>query len=222
MKPIDAKHLIDNLSWRYAVKKFDASKKIPAETWSALEQAMVLSPSSFGLQPWKFFVVTDPAVREKLKPASWNQPQITDASHLVVFARKTSVTRDDVQGYIDRIASVRNQPTAAIEDYKQMMVGFVERPAPAFDVNVWATKQVYLALGFFLEACAMLGVDACPMEGFIGAQYDQILGLAPGGSRGNGAYASCVLATVGYRSSEDWLGGARKVRFAHDQMIEHI
>lgn len=179
MQPIPASQLLDNLSWRYATKQFDASRKIPAELWKTLEQAALLAPSSYGLQPWGFVVVTNPSVREKLRGASWNQPQITDASHLVVFCARADLTRVDVDRYVDKITEVRGVTRDAIAGYRDMMLGTVE--APGANHLHWNQRQVYIALGFFLSAAAMLGIDACPMEGFDAAKYNEILGLAAQG-----------------------------------------
>ena len=187
MKPVNDDVLVRQLHWRYATKKFDPDRKISAADWLTLEQALVYAPSSFGLQPWKFFVVTDQALREKLKAASWNQAQITDASHLVVFAVKQNVGLADVERHLDRVSEVRGLDMASLESYKQMMLGALKRPAD--EVNNWANRQVYISLGFFLSAAAMLGIDACPMEGFDPAKYDEILGLPRlgyGGGPGHG------------------------------------
>jgi nitroreductase len=215
MKPIAESTLSDALNWRYAVKLFDPSRKIPEATWTALEQSLILSPSSFGLQPWKFIVVKDAALRSKLREHSWSQPQIVDASHLVVFARRTRQTRADVQRLIDKMVEVRNIPAASLDGYKGMMLGFIEKPASGFDAGVWASRQAYLALGVFLTAAAALGVDACPMEGIIAPKYDELLGLAGTG------YTTQVVATAGYRSDKDDLGRAAKVRFDHAEVIEY-
>jgi len=210
--PPDA--LLENLSWRYAVKKFDPARKIPAREWAALERSLVLSPSSYGLQPWHFVVVTDPEVRATLKAASWNQTQITDASHLVVLCRRTTMVRADVDRYVTRIAEVRGVPAASLEPYRGMMLGSVEKPGA--DHSTWNAKQVYIALGFFLTAAAALGIDACPMEGFDAAQYDQILGLTQRG------YAATVVATAGYRASDDAYATQKKVRFLDSEVISRI
>lgn len=218
MKTVDAATLIDNLKWRYAVKKFDAQRKIPDATWRALEETLVLAPSSYGLQPWKFFVIQDAAVRAKLRPASWNQSQITDASHLVVLARKTTVTPADVERYVQRIIAVRNAPAAAMEDYKNMMLGSVNNPAtlPGGSMDTYTRSQVYIALGFFLYSAAQLGIDACPMEGFDPKQYDEILGLPSKG------YNATVVAAAGYRASDDWLAPLAKVRYEAKDVIQSI
>ena len=110
-----------------------------------------------------------------MRPASWNQSQITDASHLLVFARRATMTTADVDAYVNRMVEVRGGDAAALADYRKMMLGHVTNPA--LDVTAWATKQVYIALGVFLAAAAMMGVDSCPMEGFLPAEYDRILKL---------------------------------------------
>ncbi len=203
------------LQWRYAVKKFDATKKIPAATWAALEHAMILSPSSYGLQPWKFFVVDHPEIRAKLKSVSWGQSQIVEASHLVVFAVKTNVGPADAQRLIDRTSEVRGIPASALEGYKDYMVGSLTKATPA-EVHEWMTRQVFIALGVFLTAAALVGVDACPMEGFQPEKYDEILGLTAKG------YKSVVLATAGYRHAECKGATAAKVRFPHAEVVEHL
>ncbi|MBI2885227.1 MAG: NAD(P)H-dependent oxidoreductase [Candidatus Omnitrophica bacterium] len=207
--------LVQQLRWRYATKKFDPARKIPADRWDALEQALVLSPSSFGLQPWKFIVVTDPAVRERLRPASWNQPQITDASHVVVFAHRKDVSVADVERYVRHIAAVRGIPEESLEGYKQMMAGFVSRAGQGLDINAWAARQLYIALGTFLTSAALLGIDACPMEGIDPKQYDEILGLDAEG------YRTVVVATAGYRAEDDAYATLAKVRYASTEVVAH-
>lgn len=214
MRTVASEQVLERLQWRYATKKFEATRKIPADVWSVLEQSAILSPSSFGLQPWKFIVVDDPALRETLRAKAWNQAQVTDASHLVVFARRTSVDRAYVQRVIDRMAEVRHVPPANLNGYRDMMLGFVENAEPGFD-DVWNSRQVYIALGFFLSACAMMGVDACPIEGFEPAAFDEILGL------GQDGYAATVIAAAGYRASDDATGSAAKVRFIAQELIEY-
>lgn len=212
-----SKNMLENqLRWRYATKKFDPLKKIPIQDWDTLEEALVLSPSSFGLQPWKFYVVTDPKVREKLKPASWDQSQITDASHLVVFTVKKNLNAADVEHFLQRIAEVRKSSLESLNGYKQYMLTHVNRKDPGFDINIWATKQVYIALGSFLTSAAVLGIDACPMEGFDPEKYDEILGLDKQG------YHAVVVATAGYRAKEDSYASAPKVRFPKDEIIAHL
>lgn len=214
MQTVSPEVLLAQLNWRYAVKKFDANRKIAPGTWSTLEKAMVLSPSSYGLQPWRFLVVQDSKVREKLRPVSWNQSQITDASHMVVFLRREKLTAADVEKYVDRIVEVRKAPREVLNDYRNMMLGTVNNPAT--DHAAWNSRQVYIALGFFLSAAAMLGIDACPMEGIDSAKYDEILNL-----KGTG-YTTTVVATAGYRAEDDMFAKMAKVRFAENDMIVRV
>jgi nitroreductase len=214
MKPVADEVLLRQLRWRYATKKFDPTRTISSQDWTTLEQALVHAPSSFGLQPWKFFVVTDKALRQRLKAASFNQGQITDASHLVVFAVKQKLGLADVERYLARIAEVRGLDVESLEGFKRTMLGSLQRPAE--EVNDWATRQVYIALGFFLSAAGMLGIDACPMEGFEPAKYDAILGLPRLG------YGATVLAAAGYRMDNDPYVKLAKVRFKTEEVVVHV
>ncbi len=215
MTPIPAELALNALKWRYAVKKFDPAKKIPEGTWAVLEESLVLSPSSYGLQPWKFFNVETASIRQQLLPHSWGQKQIVDASHLVVFAVKKDVNPADAERLIARINAVRGIPPAALEAYKGMMVGSLSK-TPAPDIDVWMSRQVFIALGVFLTTAALLGVDACPMEGFVPEKYDEILGLTAKG------YASRVVATVGYRAEDDAYAHLAKVRYEHREIVETV
>jgi nitroreductase len=213
--PLATKDLLQALSWRYATKQFEDQKAIPAETWAALEQVLVLSPSSYGLQPWKFIVVDDPALRTQLKAASWNQPQITDAARLVVFATQTTLTVADIDRFINHTAQVRGIPASALDAYKGMMVGDLVNGPRSKWVKDWAARQAYIALGILLESAALLGVDACPMEGFDPAAYDRILDLPDQG------LTATVVATLGYRSAADKYASQTKVRYPLAELIEH-
>ncbi|NNN05297.1 MAG: NAD(P)H-dependent oxidoreductase [Elusimicrobia bacterium] len=206
--------LLSSLRWRIATKKFDAARKIPAPLWSALEESLVLAPSSYGLQPYKFFVVEDKALRVKLQPASWGQSQIVDADKLVVFAVKKDLGPDHVERFIERISEVRRLPKEALEQYKKMMLGSVsQEPAR---VQAWAIRQVYITLGVFLTSAAALGVDACPMEGIDQTQYDQILGLPAKG------WNAVFVATAGYRACDDAYAKLAKVRFEKNELLEKL
>ncbi len=213
-KPIDASVLLDQLRWRYAVKKFDAARRIPEATWSVLEEALLLSPSSYGLQAWKFVVVDKPELRAQLVEASWNQRQVVDASHLVVFTVRKDADASFADRFIERTAHVRGVAPASLDSYKQMLVSALSRPRA--EVEVWLSRQVYIALGQFLASAALLGIDACPMEGIAGPRYDELLGLEKQGLR------TLCVATAGYRSGDDKYAGLAKVRFPRDEVIEHI
>ncbi len=215
MQPVTPDHLLGQLRWRYAVKKFDGEKKIPAETWTALEESLVLSSSSYGLQPWKFFVVETPEIRAELLPHSWGQKQVVEASHLVVFALKNDIGAADAERLARRTAELHAVPVASTDGYRKMMTNSLTSK-PQAEVDVWMTHQVYIALGHFLTAAALLGVDACPMEGFVPAKYDHILGLPAKG------YRSVVLATVGYRAADDPNARKPKVRFPVAEVVEYL
>jgi nitroreductase len=215
MHPVPPDTILGQLHWRYATKKFDPTKKIAPELWAKLEQAPVLSPSSFGLQPWKFIVVTDPEMRKKLHPVSYNQSQILDASHLVVFAAKNPPTAADVDRHVARTAQIRGLAPEALDGLKKAMLGSLARMTPT-DAHNWAARQTYIALGMFLSACAMAGVDACPMEGFQPEKYDEILGLK---AKGLGAV---VIATAGYRHPDDPAAKHAKSRFEVNDVIERV
>jgi nitroreductase len=207
--------LLDQLNLRYATKSFDRAKKIDSAKWSALEEVLRLSPSSFGLQPWGFFVVKNESLRSELKTVSWNQSQITDASHLVVFAIKTKIDNDYIESFISDLANKRGQSLESLKMYKDMMIGYILSRSPE-QIREWATHQVYIALGFFLSSAAMLGIDACPMEGFEPESYDRILKLPEQG------FKSVVLATAGYRSTDDRYANAAKVRYNYENVIKSI
>jgi nitroreductase len=213
--PASSADVLAPLRWRYATKAFDPGRKIDPATWAALEQAVVLAPSSYGLQPWAFVVVTDPAVRKQLHAVSWNQPQILDASHLVVFAAKNPPTADDVTRHVANAEAVRGQPGGSLDPLKERILGSLSRMSPA-DAHAWAARQCYIALGVFLSAAAHLGVDACPMEGFQPERYDEILGLSARGLK------AVVIATAGYRSVADKYAAAAKVRFPVDEVVIRV
>jgi nitroreductase len=216
VSPIHGEQLVDQLRWRFATKQFDPRRKIGAEDWSALEDALVLSPSSFGLQPWKFIVITDPAVKEKLVAVSWGQRQPADCSHLVVFAIKKDVGEREIDAFLKRVAEVRNVTVESLKAYRDMMVGSLVRGMDAAARNAWAERQVYIAVGTFLTSAALLGIDACPMEGFEPAKYDEILGLDKLG------LSTVVATTAGYRTAGDKSASLKKVRFPKDQVIVRI
>ena len=216
MNTLDRKQLINRLEWRYATKQFDSSRKISSEDWSALEDALVLTPSSYGLQPWTFVVVDDPATRAQLVPASWGQQQVAEASHLVVFGVKTGFGEADVDAYLKQVAAVRGVPLNSLTQYREVMMSGIVRGLDEAARRAWASRQVYIALGNLLNSAALLGIDACPMEGIIPAEYDTILDLE---SKGLSAIVACAL---GYRASSDKYANLPKVRFAKQDVLVHV
>jgi nitroreductase len=216
MNPINADKLLAAQTWRYATKQFDASKSIPAPVWQALEDSLVLSPSSYGLQPWQFFVVTNPELRAKLRPHSWNQSQITDASHLVVFAIPEKVDVPYMEKYLARIAEVRGITLESLGFYRDMMMAdVIAGPRQAW-VREWAARQVYIALGNFMTSAALVGVDTCPLEGIDPREYDAILDLPAKG------YNTIVACAAGYRSADDKYATLPKVRFEKNDLVRHL
>jgi len=204
-----------SLEWRYATKAFD-TRKLPDATWAALEESLRLTPSSYGLQPWKFIVVNDPTLRTKLRPGSWNQSQVTDASHLVVFARRTEVTETDVNEFFNQMVSERQADATKLEPYRQMMLGGVVKGKDAAAQKDWAARQLYIALGQLMGAAAAMAIDTCPLEGIDPDAYTEILGL-----KGTG-YEVVVACAVGYRSSEDKYAGMKKIRFPAARVISRV
>lgn len=216
MNAIHREQLLSQLEWRYATKQYDPARKIGAQDWAALEESLVLSPSSLGLQPWRFIVVDDPATRAALLPASYGQSQVVDASHLVVFATKTRIGEAEVDALVRRTAEVRGVSLESLAGLRAMGVNSIVRGMDDTSREAWARNQTYIALGTFITSAALLGIDATPMEGFDRAQYDAILDLAEKG------LTASVIAAAGYRAATDKYAVARKVRFPRDQAILHV
>ncbi len=202
------------LNHRYATKRFDSGRSIPAETWDVLEQALVLSPSSYGLQPWKFIVVDDPDLRRELVAATWNQPQPVEASRYVVFAVRDDLAEADVDRYLARIAEVRDVPASSLSGFRGMLRSAITTRDREARFQ-WNARQAYIAMGQFMAVAAMLGVDTCPIEGLAPAEYDRILGL-----EGRG-YRTVAAVAAGYRSPEDKYAELPKVRFETRDVVVH-
>jgi nitroreductase len=214
MSPCAPDTLISALNWRYATKVFDPSRKISEADLKTLMQSLVLTPSSFGLQPYRFLVVTDPQVRARLREASWGQSQVTDCSHLVVFLARQQMTEADVDHYIERIAQVRGDRPENLAAYRGMMVGTLVTGPKAATVSEWAARQAYIALGQFMASAALLGLDSCPMEGLDPKKYDEILGLE------STPFRTVVACPVGYRAEADKYATLAKVRFPIEELVE--
>lgn len=209
------KKVLDKLNWRYATKVFNPSKNVSKEDLNILLEAARLSASSYGLQPYHFFVIEDNEVRSKLRKASWNQSQITDASYLLVLANKPTFDDSLVDNYIDNIIETRGVSKKDLEGYSQMMKSAL-LDLPDAQKNSWTSDQTYIALGNLMTIAAEMEIDTCPMEGFDKAQYNEILGL-----NDKNLSASVVLA-VGYRADDDETQNYPKVRYSKEQIITHI
>ncbi|MFZ2803717.1 MAG: NAD(P)H-dependent oxidoreductase [Patescibacteria group bacterium] len=198
---------LSQLDWRFATKQFDPTKKVSDEDLAKILNAIRMAPTSFGLQPFHVFVITDPATREAIKPVAYNQPQVTDASQLLVFC-----ARNDMDSWIDAfvnvMASANTENAEGLEKARGMMKASLASRTPE-QAMAWAAKQTYIAFGFGLAACAELGIDSCPMEGFDSAAVDKILGLPEN-------MKSQSFLAIGYRKE----GPSRpKVRFPESQLF---
>ena len=198
-------NFIENQKWRYATKKFDASKKVSASDLETLKEAIQLSTSSYGLQLYKVFIIKNPEVRAQLQPASWGQSQIIEASHLFVFANIVDVQENHIDEYVQNIATTRGLSIDDLKGYSDFMKSKIVS-LPVDQKSVWTSKQTYLALANLMNAAAELKIDVTPMEGFEPEKYNEILGF-----NALGLNASLVAA-IGYRHEEDATQHYVKVR----------
>jgi nitroreductase len=216
MTPIQTSRLLEALHWRYATQKYDSSKRIAPTDWQALEQALVLTPSSFGIQPWRFLVVDDRARRQELVAASYGQTQPVDASHFVVFAVRQDLGEEHVDRYVARTAAVRDVPLESLARFKKGVMATVESMRKKGQLDDWNARQLYIALGQFMTSAALLGIDTSPMEGISLSKYDEILGLTGTG------WKTVVACAAGYRAHDDKYAGLAKVRFPVDEVVRHV
>lgn len=206
--------VINSLNWRYAVKKFDPSRKVSEADWSVLEEALRLTPSSYGMQPWKFIVAKNSETRKRLRAAAWNQSQVEDASHFVVFTAKNEVTRENVNDYLQRIADTRKISIDKLGMFRDFLETDLFHGQRSKMIKEWTARQNYIALGNLMTTAALLGIDTCPMEGIEPDKFDEILGLKDSG------YRTIVACAVGYRSIEDHHQHAAKVRYEKHEVFE--
>ncbi len=205
--------IIENLNWRYATKSFDPSKNVSDEDLQTILEAFRLSASSFGLQPWKLFVVKSQDLKEKLLPFSWNQAQVTQAPYHLVFARNTVDWNTLVNEFIQDTADTRGVDLETLQGYKDMMLNFLANMSEE-QKTVWANKQVYIALGSLMTILAEMRIDSCAMEGISPADYDEVLGLK------DKWFASVVALPIGYRAEDDKYSSLEKVRFPIEKVTE--
>lgn len=206
---------ISNQNWRYATKKFDATKKISSEDLETLKEAIQLSTSSYGLQPYKVFIIENPELRAKIQPFAWGQSQIVDASQLIVFANITNFGETEIDNYINNMSETRGIPLESVKGYAD----FMKMKITALSVeerNVWTSKQTYLALANLLNAAAELKIDVTPMEGFEPENVNEVLGLNELGLNAS------LLATIGYRHEEDATQHYKKVRKPKNELFINL
>lgn len=203
---------LEHQNWRYATKKFDTTKKITTEDLTVLKEAIRLSTSSYGLQPYKIIIVENPELRAQLQPAAWGQSQIVEASHLIIFANETNIGDEAIDSFLKNVSETRNTPVEALSGYGDFMKSKIST-LPVEEKNIWTAKQTYLALGNLMNAAAELKIDVTPMEGFLPAQVNEILGLEELGLN------ACLIATLGYRHAEDATQHYKKVRKSNEDLF---
>ena len=203
---------LENQNWRYATKKFDATKKITAEDLDILKEAIRLSSSSYGLQPYKVILVENPELRAKIQPSAWGQSQIVEASHLIVFANEINFGTIGIDDYIKNASETRAIPAESLQGYADFMKANITALSED-NRNNWTAKQTYLALGNLLNAAAELKIDVTPMEGFVPAEVNEILGLEALGLN------ATLIATLGYRHEDDATQYYKKVRKSNEDLF---
>ncbi|MHA7059471.1 NAD(P)H-dependent oxidoreductase [Aquimarina sp. M1] len=204
--------IIDSLQWRYATKKFDNTRTLPQEKIDILTKAFNLTATSYGLQPLKLVVLHNKEVQKELTEHSWNQQQVADASHVLVFCIENKVSEAYITKYFDNVKAIRNTDEAILKPFREQLVDSFKNK-PVEEVSNWAAKQAYLAMGNLLTVCAIERIDACPMEGFVPEKYDEILGLKDLG------LTSVLVLPVGYRAQDDMFASFKKVRRSIDETI---
>lgn len=207
--------VIEDLNWRYAVKKYDPSKKLTEEQVIVIKESLRLVPTSYGLQPLKYLIIEDEELRSKLQVASYGQTQVVDASHLIVLCSYLDVYDEHVDTYMKNIVQIRDvtlESTAKFGDYVKEVVSKLSQK----EKEDWNSKQAYIALGQLMHTCASLRIDATPMEGFDSERYGEILGLKEKNLK------ATLVCAIGYRSDEDAAQHRKKVRRMHEELFETI
>ncbi len=210
-----ASNTIEKLQWRYATKRFDVTKILSEEKLNILKETFNLTATSFGLQPLKLVVVTNAELKTKLMPFTYNQPQIHDASHILVLCIEKKINENFIVDHFKRVEDTRNTPRKILEPFeKNLIASFTEKNTT--EIRDWMINQLYLTLGALLTVCAVENIDACPMEGFESEKYDQLLGLHKKGLE------SVIVLPVGYRDESDFFINLKKVRRGIDELIIEV
>lgn len=207
--------ILGDLNWRYATKRFAPDQKLSEVQLGLLRESLRLTPSSFGLQLWRFLFVADPEIRETLRSHAWNQPQVSEASHLVVLCRWRQVTAQDVAEFVADAAQKQGTSRESLAGYEQVIVNFIQSFSSE-GLSAWLAKQVYLALGQLLTVCARMRVDACPLEGFDSEAFDDVLGLRQQN------LAATVICPIGFRDPSDRFSQLPRVRWDLERVIQDI
>ena len=207
-----ATNIIEKLKWRYATKKFDASKRLSQSKLNVLTESFNLTATSYGLQPLKMLVIGNTALKEQLVPITMKQQQVKNASHVLVLCTETEMNSDYIKQYFNLVAETRNTSRDVLSSFEGFLIDeFSEKSK--MSVETWMAKQAYLALGNLLTVCALEDIDSCPIEGFEPKKYDELLGLKEKGLQ------SIVVLAVGYRAEDDFFSGLEKVRRGVDEVV---
>lgn len=207
--------ILEALNWRYATKKFDKTKKLTDELVETLIESIRLTATSYGLQAMKVVLVEDNTLREKLLGYSFGQQQVVEASHFLVLCREAELNLSHIESYMQDISNTRGTDLASLDGFKNMITNTVLTKGNDFQ-EIWMEKQIYIALGNLLTVCANLGIDACPMEGFLRNEYDEVLGLNAKG------LAAVLAIPIGYRSKDDKNATLAKVRRSTEKFVVKI
>ena len=206
---------IQSLQWRYAVKKFDTEKQLSSSQINTLKEAFNLTATSYGLQPLKLVVIQNKTIQKELVTYSFNQPQVLEASHLLVICVPDNYTTEQIENYFDLVKKIRNTPEAVIAPFKEFLTSEI-RSKTQEELFAWNKNQAYLALGNLLTVCALEKIDACPMEGFIPEKYDEILNLKKHNLK------SVLVLPVGFRANDCYMKDLKKVRKQTEETIIEI
>lgn len=207
-----ATDVLERLKWRYATKKFDASKGLSEEKLSILKESFNLTATSYGLQPLKMIILSNPDLKKLLVPITMDQDQVENASHVLVICTETKIDSDYIKDHFNLVVKIRSTPREILSSFEEYLVSsFSDKQSD--ELNIWSTNQAYLALGNLLTVCAIEKIDACPIEGFDPDKYDELLQLNEKGLQ------SVIVLAVGYRAEDDMFSGFDKVRKGVDEVI---
>lgn len=207
-----ATDVLERLKWRYATKKFDASKRLSEEKLSILKESFNLTATSYGLQPLKMVILSNPDLKKLLVPITMDQAQVENASHVLVICTETKIDSDYIKDHFNLVVKIRSTPREILSSFEEYLVSsFSDKQTD--ELNIWSTNQAYLALGNLLTVCAIEKIDACPIEGFDPDKYDELLQLNEKGLQ------SVIVLAVGYRADDDMFSGFDKVRRGVDEVI---
>jgi nitroreductase len=198
-------NILEDLNWRYAVKRFDSKKKIKDSDFDKILESLRLTPTSYGLQAFKVVQVEDPELRKRLVDASYGQDQVADASHLLILCSYKELQEEHVNAYMERTSAIRNIGIESLDGFAKMIKNVIDRNSEEQN-RTWLDKQTYIALGQLLHTCASMRIDALPMEGFDARKFDEILGLS------DMNLVATLVCPIGYRHSEDSNQHKTKVR----------